>query len=189
VLFSILILIADAVAGVLASVLLLRFWMQVVRVRPPSQIAQFTFQLTDWLVRPLRRVLPGVGGYDWASLTGAYLIILLSMAINMLIYPSLSPQIVLLLALLRLLKWIIYGLMGLLIVDVIFSWVNPHAPMAPFIRALNDPFMRPFRRFIPPIGSIDVSPMVVFILFQIILQVVFPNVVVWTIGAQYLVLI
>ena len=60
-LHSIFTLIVDTVASVLAGVLLLRFWMQVVRVRPPSSLAQFTFQLTDWLVRPLRRVLPGIG--------------------------------------------------------------------------------------------------------------------------------
>ena len=56
---SILTLIVDTVAAVLGGVLLLRFWMQVVRVRPPAALGQFTFQLTDWLVRPLRRVLPG----------------------------------------------------------------------------------------------------------------------------------
>jgi uncharacterized protein YggT (Ycf19 family) len=50
--------------------------MQAIRVRPPSSVAQFTFQLSDWLVRPLRRIVPGVGGYDWASLIGAFLIVL-----------------------------------------------------------------------------------------------------------------
>ena len=69
--FSIVMLIVDTVASVLGGVLLLRFWMQAIRVRPPSTIAQFTFQLSDWLVRPLRRVVPGIGGYDWASLIGA----------------------------------------------------------------------------------------------------------------------
>ena len=44
-------------------------------MRPPSSVAQFTFQLSDWLVRPLRRIVPGVGGYDWASLIGAFLIV------------------------------------------------------------------------------------------------------------------
>jgi YggT family protein len=75
---TILQLIVDTVAGVLGGVLLLRFWMQVIRVRPPASVAQFTFTLTDWLVRPLRRILPGVGGYDWASLIGAFLVVLLA---------------------------------------------------------------------------------------------------------------
>lgn len=59
--FSILKLIVDVAAGLLGGVLLLRFWMQAIRVRPPSSVAQFTFQLSDWLVRPLRRIVPGMG--------------------------------------------------------------------------------------------------------------------------------
>ena len=66
-------LIVDTVAGVRGGVLLLRFWRQVTRVRPPASVAQFTFTLSDWLVRPLRRIVPGMGGYDWASLLGAFL--------------------------------------------------------------------------------------------------------------------
>ena len=58
---SIVMLIVDAIATLLGGALLLRFWMQAIRVRPPSSVAQFTFQLSDWLVRPLRRIVPGVG--------------------------------------------------------------------------------------------------------------------------------
>jgi YggT family protein len=65
-------------------------------------------------------------------------------------------------------NWIIYGFMGLLIIEVIFSWVNPYAPLAPFVRALNDPLLRPIRRVIPPIGGIDFSVLVAFLLLQII---------------------
>jgi YggT family protein len=91
---TILQLIVDTVAGVIGGVLLLRFWMQVTRVRPPASIAQFTFTLTDWLVRPLRRILPGVGGYDWASLIGAFLIVLV--ASSVLLLAGWSGQAVLL---------------------------------------------------------------------------------------------
>jgi YggT family protein len=172
VLYSIFTLIVDTVASVLAGVLLLRFWMQVVRVRPPSSLAQFTFQLTDWLVRPLRRVLPGIGGYDWASLVGAFLIAVLSMAIDVWLVSQLPIQMILLLSVLRLLQWMFYGLMGLILIEVVFSWVNPHAPLAPFVRALNDPLMRPLRRIIPLIGNVDLSPLVALILLRIGLQLV-----------------
>jgi YggT family protein len=161
-------LIVDTVAGVVGGVLLLRFWMQVIRVRPPSSIAQFTFTLTDWLVRPLRRILPGVGGYDWASLIGAFLVVLL--ASSVLFLAGYSGQMVLLDAVLRLLHWIIYGFIGLLILEVIFSWVNPDAPLAPFVRALNYPLLKPIRRVIPPIGGIDFSVLVAFLLLQIVLR-------------------
>lgn len=169
---SIVTLIVDTVAGLLAVVLLLRFWMQVVRVRPPMSVAHFIFKLSDWLVKPLRRVLPGVGGYDWASLLAAFLIALLSVLVTMLLFFPLSVQLVLLLALLRFVQWIFYGLMGLIIIEVIFSWVNPNAPLAPFIGALTEPILRPLRRVLPLIGNIDLSPLVALLLLQIGLRLV-----------------
>jgi YggT family protein len=159
-------LIVDTAASVVGGVLLLRFWMQVIRVRPPSSIAQFTFTLTDWLVRPLRRLLPGVGGYDWASLIGAFLVVLVASSVMLL--AGWSGQTVLLYALFRFLNWIIFGFMGLLIIEVVFSWINPHAPLAPFVHALNDPLLRPIRRVMPPIGGIDFSVLVALILLQIV---------------------
>lgn len=169
---SILTLIVDAIAGVLGGVLLLRFWMQVVRVRPPSSIGQFIFQLTDWLVRPLRRLLPGLGGYDWASLLGAWLVIVVAVAINLALEFRLVPQYLLLLTILRFFEWVFYGFMGLIILEAIFSWVNPHAPLAPFVHTLNEPLLRPLRRIIPLVGAIDLSPLVALILLQIGLRLV-----------------
>ncbi len=159
-------LIVDTAASVVGGVLLLRFWMQAIRVRPPMSIAQFIFTLTDWLVRPLRRLLPGVGGYDWASLIGAFLIVLVASSVMLL--AGWSGYTVVLYAVFRFLNWIIYGFMGLLIIEVVFSWINPHAPLAPFIRALNDPLLRPLRRVIPPVGGLDLSVLVALILLQII---------------------
>jgi YggT family protein len=135
-------------------------------VRPPSSIAQFTFTLTDWLVRPLRRLLPGVGGYDWASLIGAFLVVLVASSVMLL--AGWSGQTVLLYALFRFLNWIIFGFMGLLIIEVVFSWINPHAPLAPFVHALNDPLLRPIRRVVPPVGGIDFSVLIALILLQIV---------------------
>lgn len=169
---SILTLIIDSIAVILGGVLLLRFWMQVVRVRPPSSLGQFTFQLTDWLVRPLRRVLPGVGGYDWASLAGACLIIVVAVAIDLALFSRFSVEFLVLLSLMRFCEWVFYGFMGLIIIEAIFSWVNPHAPLAPFIRALNEPLLRPLRRVIPLVGSIDLSPLVALILLRIGLMLV-----------------
>ncbi|RJG10843.1 YggT family protein [Massilia cavernae] len=162
-------MIVDAAAAILGGVLLLRFWMQAIRVRPPQSVAQFTFTLSDWLVRPLRRIVPGVGGYDWASLIGAFLVVLL--ATSVLLIGGLAFESVLLLALHRFLSWIIYGFIALLIIEAIFSWVNPHAPLAPLVRALNDPLLRPLRRVVPLVGGLDLSLLVALILLQIALVV------------------
>jgi YggT family protein len=165
VLISILKLIVDAIAVLLGGALLLRFWMQAIRVRPPSSVAQFTFQLSDWLVRPLRRIVPGVGGYDWASLIGAFVIVLAATSVMFLAgWPA---QSVLLAAMQRFLEWILYGFMALLVIEAIFSWVNPHAPLAPFVRALNEPLLRPIRRVVPLVGNLDLSLLVAIILLQI----------------------
>jgi len=171
VLYSIFSLIVTTVASFLGGVLLLRFWMQAIRVRPPMSLAQFTYQLTDWMVHPLRKILPGVGGYDWASLVGALLIAMLSTVPEIWLLPQWSAQHMLPLALLRLVQWMLYGLMGLIFIGVIFSWVNPYAPLAPFIRALSEPIQRPLRRIIPPVGAIDLTPLVVLLLLQIALYV------------------
>jgi YggT family protein len=158
-------LIVDTVATILGGILLLRFWMQAIRVRPPASVAQFTFTLTDWLVRPLRRIVPGVGGYDWASLIGAFLVVLL--ATSIVLIAGVSGEAMFLLALYRFFTWIIYGFIALLIIEAIFSWVNPHAPLAPFVRALNDPLLRPLRRVVPLVGGLDLSLLVALILLQI----------------------
>jgi YggT family protein len=159
-------LIVNTAASVLGGVLLLRFWMQAIRVRPPASVAQFTFTLTDWMVRPLRRIVPGMGGFDWASLIGAFLVVLLANSIMFLAgWPA---EAVFLGALVRFLNWIIYGFMALLIIEAVFSWINPHAPLAPFVHALNDPLLRPLRRVIPPIGGLDLSLLVALILLQIV---------------------
>ncbi|MFL6659723.1 MAG: YggT family protein [Massilia sp.] len=168
--FGILEFIVNSVAYMLGGVLLLRFWMQAVRVRAPAREGHFIFTLSDWLVRPMRRVIPGVGGYDWASLIGALLVIALASSIFLL--RGLSLEGVALLTLFRFLTWPLYGFWGLLVLEVVFSWINPNAPMAPFVRALNDPLSRPVRRLIPPLGGMDFSPMVIMLLLYIALRLV-----------------
>ncbi len=169
--YSIFNLIVDTIATVLAALLLLRFWMQAVRVRPPLSLGQFMFRLTDWLVLPLRRLLPGLGGYDWASLLGALLIALISIALELAIRSAFAIEPLLLLTALSMVHWIGYGFIGLLFIEVIFSWVNPNAPLAPMVSALNEPLMRPLRRIVPAVGGIDLSPLVAFLLLRIALFV------------------
>ncbi|QYF96040.1 YggT family protein [Massilia sp. PAMC28688] len=160
-------MIVNAAAVILGGVLLLRFWMQAVRVRPPASISQFTFTLSDWLVRPLRRIVPGVGGYDWASLLGAFLVVALATSLVFLVGASFGEFVRM--ALHRFITWMVYGLIALMIIEAVFSWINPHAPLAPFVRALNEPVLRPVRKVVPPLGGIDFSMLVAIILLQIFL--------------------
>ncbi len=171
VIHSIFNLVIDTVASILAGLLLIRFWMQAVHVRPPFSLGQFIFRLTDWLVLPLRKVLPGVGGYDWASLSGACLVLLISIAVQLGVRSSFVISTWLMLSLLALIHAVAYGLIGLIILEVILSWVNPNAPIAPIVRALTDPLLRPFRRLVPSIGGIDLSPIFAFLALRILVFV------------------
>jgi YggT family protein len=67
-------------------------------------------------------------------------------------------------------QWVIYEIMALLLLEVLFSWVNPSAPFAPFVRALNEPFLKPVRKLIPAIGGLDFSPMIILILLQVLIN-------------------
>jgi YggT family protein len=165
-------LIIETIASVLGGVLLLRFWIQAVRVRPPQQLAQFIFTLSDWAVRPMRRLLPGLGGYDWASLIGAVLVAVICILLELGVRSALNATLIFSLSALLFFQWVFYGLIALLIIEAIFSWVNPNAPLAPFVRALNEPLLRPLRRIIPLIGNIDLSPLAALILLRVVHQLV-----------------
>ena len=175
-LVSIIQLIVNTLATILGGVLLLRFWMQAMRVRPPASMGQVIFTLTDWLVKPLRRVLPGVGGYDWASLVGALLVIALATTIYFLV--GFTAEMFAVMTLYRFLTWMLWGLTILLLFEAVLSWVNPHAPAAPFVRDMNAPLLRPLRKLIPAVGGLDWSMLVALILIQItmlLLRGIFPE--------------
>jgi YggT family protein len=105
-------------------------------------------------------------------LIGAFLVALIATGLDLWASGFFSLQAVLLLAIMHVCHWALYGLIGLLLIEVIFSWVNPSAPLAPFVRALNEPLMRPLRRVVPPFGAIDLSPLVALILLRVAIQLV-----------------
>ncbi|MEO8839047.1 MAG: YggT family protein, partial [Herbaspirillum sp.] len=103
---------------------------------------------------------------------GAGLMALVVVALDLWMVATFSIGTVLLLALLRLCQWVFYGFMATLIIDAVFSWVNPNAPFAPLMRAINEPLLRPLRRVIPLVGNVDLSPLAALLLLQIGLRVV-----------------
>jgi len=162
-------IIIDVVSALVGGLMLLRFWMHTVRANPPAQIGNFIYIITNWLVGPLSKVFPGHNRQKWASLLGSLLVATAVSTIRyLIIFPVFKPKIILVLTALTFFNWVVYGIMGLLILQVIFSWVNPHAPLAPLVGSLNRPILSPFRRIIPPIGGLDLSVLVVFVILQII---------------------
>ncbi|NWG86095.1 MAG: YggT family protein [Hydrogenophilaceae bacterium] len=162
--------------GLAASAFWLRFYMQWARVPFHNPFAQFIVKVTDFAVRPVRRVIPGLLGLDWASLLLCYLTeLLLSFGLHWLdSYPFAAAgwQVLpgfLLHGLAMLLSLALYILLGLVFLQAILSWVNPYSPIAPVFYALARPVLAPLRRLIPPIAGIDVSPIAAFIVIQLLL--------------------
>lgn len=165
----------DALASLFILAALVRFWMQAFRAPARNPIAYFTMAVTDWAVRPLRRVIPGLVKLDWASLVVAWIfefaLQVLLVAILRGIWPDNGAALSVLLfrSFVELIRLSIYIFMGAVILGAILSWVNPYHPVAPFFAALANPFMKPVRRVIPPIGGVDISPVFVLIFFQLLL--------------------
>lgn len=159
-----------------ACALFLRFWMQWARVPFHNPFAQFVVKVTDGLVKPLRRVIPGFFGLDWASLLPFYAAELLSvLSVQWLDgYPfaaagfSVLPAF-LLLALAAALRLALYLLIGFVLLQAILSWINPFSPHAPVFYALARPILKPFQKLVPPIGGVDLTPLVALIVVQLLL--------------------
>jgi len=172
---SIVLLLVAAVCGFFTAVLLIRVLMQWQRVSFRNPLGQFIIAASDWVVRPFRRVVPGWMGIDFASLLPAWGFQAIQLMVELLIGHA-SGSVLLPLAvslgLVELLRFALYLLMVLVFASAIMSWVSPHAPAAPLVNAMSEPFLRPFRRIVPMLGGVDLSPMVLLLVLQIGVMIV-----------------
>jgi YggT family protein len=166
--YQIVSLLLEVIAGLLGGACLLRLYMQHQRIGFGNPVGRFVFALSDWLVLPLRKVLPPVGRWDTASLVGAYLIELAQYGLLYLLAGrGAGLEVLPVLALFGLAHLVISGLTGLMIVYAILSWVRADSPMGDIIDRLCAPLLRPFRRLIPLVGGIDLSPLAFLVTLQI----------------------
>jgi YggT family protein len=152
--------------------MLLRFLLQLVRADFYNPISQFIVKVTNPLVIPLRRVIPGLGGIDVSSLLLA-LVLQLAAIVALLLINGLSPPGVFLLF-----AWSVLGVLGLLVniyffallAMIILSWVaaGSRHPAIYLLYQITEPVMAPFRKVLPPMGGLDLSPILVFVLINII---------------------
>ena len=175
---NILLLVLDTAGGFLTLMLLARFYMQWQRVSFRNQIGQFVVTTTDWAVRPLRRFVPGLFGLDMASLLPAWVVQVLLVAIELSLRGAVfsgNVGAVLLglwgVGLIELIRMMVYLVIAVVLGSAVLSWVSPHAPMAPVLHSLAAPFLRPFRRVVPSIANVDLSPLVLLLVLQIVLMV------------------
>jgi YggT family protein len=169
---------------VLIGAALLRAWMNYLRINMRAQPGIFVMAVSDWLVRPLRRVLPKAvaqSRVDWASVLAALVLALLYVLLSVLLIgmlsggvhglsPALLPAL-----LLGALKMLVRVALQVAFIAVlafaIISWVQPGSPMYGLLGRLTEPLLAPLRRIIPQIGGVDLSALVLLLLLQIGLMV------------------
>jgi len=165
----------NIIMGMLVYAVLLRFLMQCLRAPFRNPLGRAVSALTDWAVKPLRKILPGYRGYDWASLVVAWVLQALWLAALMVLgSAALSGSIAGLIAalavveLIRALLWIVIGAVFL---QALLSWVAPDGPLAGVLNALTFPLLAPVRRIVPPLGgALDLSPLIVIVIAQLLLM-------------------
>ncbi len=154
-------------------IVLLRFILQLVRADFYNPLSQFIVRATQPLLRPMRRLIPSLLGLDMSSLLLAILIQLLLMIVTLTLMGFGVGDY-----LLQLLVWSIISVTSLflkvfffaLIISVILSWVAPHSynPAAQLVNQLCEPLLAPFRRLLPNLGGLDISPIFAFIAINLI---------------------
>ena len=162
----------DVLVTFFVFLLLLRFHFQWLRVPFRNAVGEFVLATTSWMVLPARRVIPGLAGLDLPTLLLAWVLQALGLWIQAELRgfePALATLA--LVAVIDLVRYSLYILVAAVIIQVVFSWLNPYTPVAPVLDALTRPFLRPLRRFVPPIGSFDLTPLVLVVLAQVVLIV------------------
>ena len=163
----------DAVVSFFVFMLLARFHFQWLRVPFRNPIGEFVLATTSWLVLPVRRVVPGLMGFDLPTLLLAWLLQALGLwAQAAIVGADPGALTIALVALVDMLRYSLYILVFAVIVQAVLSWVNPYTPIAPAFDTITRPFLRPLRRFVPPVGNVDLTPLVFLLMLYVLLIVV-----------------
>ena len=163
--------------GLLTLAFLLRCYLQLTGAPFHNPLSQAVVSLTNFAVRPIRRIVPAIGWLDTASLLLALLTqLVLQLALLWLSdFPLMvaDPQVYLALlglAMLGVVKLSLYIILYAVILQAVMSWINPHTPIAPVLDSLTRPLLRPLRRRMPYTAGVDLTPLIVFIFIELLLM-------------------
>ena len=170
--YQIISLLLEVATGLVGGACLLRLYMQYLGIsltaRSGNPLGTFIFAFTDWIVLPLRRLVPSAGKWDMASLLAALLLELAQFSILWVISAlAASAGQVVILAIFGTVLLALSAMTGLLIVHVVLSWVQTSSVFTAIIDRLCAPPLAPLRKVIPLVGGIDLSPLALLILLQI----------------------
>jgi YggT family protein len=173
-----LIFLITTLGDVFVFALLLRFMLQALRAPARNQLSEFVATLTNFVVLPARRVIPGLWGLDLATLVLAWLVAAAQLWLVLQVKgyelgSAVGVALVALaaLAVLQIVRMTIYVVMFAVILQAILSWVQPQSPFASTLAALTRPFLRPLQRVVPLIANIDITPFIAWIVCQLLLTV------------------
>jgi YggT family protein len=160
----------DTIVSLIVFLLLARFHFQWLRVPFRNPMGEFLLATTNWLVLRARRVIPGLMGLDLATLLAAFALQALGLWAQFAIAGA-DPGAVAIAAVaaVDLVRYSLYILVFAVFVQVAISWINPDAPLAPFFDLVTRPFLRPLRRYVPPVGRVDLTPLVLLVILYVLL--------------------
>jgi len=156
---------------------MVRFLLQLVRADFYNPVSQFVVKLTNPALRPMRRVIPGLAGVDFAAVVLMLTLQLLSLALVLLLRGHGVPVVTLIFwALAELVSLAINIYIGAIFIQVIISWINPgsYNPVVGLLHTLTEPLLRPARRLLPPVSGFDLSPVLVLLALQVLKMLVIP---------------
>ena len=172
-----LVFLVEVIFGLYLLIVLLRFLLQLVKADFYNPISQFIVKATSPALKPLRKVIPGFGGIDVASLVLAWIVATLKIFVIQLITAKSGLFLLaLLLAIPAIVDLFFNIFLFSILIMVILSWVSPggYNPAIGLLYSLNDPVMKPFRKIIPPMGGLDLSPMIVMVVIVLLQMLLIP---------------
>ncbi len=137
-----------------------------------QSIGSYLFPLTNWIILPIRRIIPSLGRFDYASFLAAYVLVLgKTIILSWIAGPIPLTFSLLIFTSIELLDLTISGLIWLVFASVILSWISAGSQIQYLMSLLVEPLLRPLRRVIPNLGSLDLSPLALLLILQV-LQIV-----------------
>lgn len=169
----------QAILGLLTIAFLLRFYFQLTKVSFHNQVAQMIVSLTNFAVKPMRRIVPSLLKLDLSTLMLAYLtqlILTLSLlwlkGFPLLIVGNQVWFVILSVSLIGIISLSLSIFLYAVLIQAILSWVNPHTPIAPLLNSLTYPILNFLRKTIPPVANFDLSPLAFILAAQLLLTTV-----------------
>lgn len=167
-LYEILTFLAEVAVTLVGGACLLRLYMRWRRMSLATPVGRLVQAFTDWLVRPLQRVLPVRGSFDLASLLAAWLLKLLQYALLMLMLGLPGWAMLPLLGVLGVARLAVSVASAVIIIAAVLSWTGQRTLIVDVLRSLAEPMLAPLRRLVPLVAGIDLSPLLALVLLQVV---------------------